>query len=572
MDFISTYVPAFVELTSDEIADCRDRLEAFSRTMFPELDTSPNTVLGDLILTPQAYQIAALEKGMDRFMSDLNLGNVAAGTIYNCDFVTEYLKNFAVNTITNLRSSGVIRMVFSRDKEYTLDRSTQFKFGEHIFSIYLPNLGNFEIKRVGDFVEDGINGTCLKDSGADAFFADIPVVGHDLSVTVQAGSSGLISTSAIPELGSITALVDFLPGTKEYSVSELAESTRKTIYAASMNTREGADRFLNDVCPFVDSCYAIISSDKEMLRDKRENPFGAASGKMDLYVRSAEYNFTETQSVRLVYNAFKKVYEGYFDYVGQPYYIDSVTHTALPNVANIEHTVVAVNTHGLGPIGAYTAYEKLYLIVPDQTTNGDSVFRPDVDATGAKYATFEVTYRTDPLFPAINTAVNNPDYKAINTDVLVKGFIPVIISKFNVQYTKKSGAVPDLKTAEAEIRSYIDGLGAPDAYSDAVIAKIMREAGVSYVVKTDVLANVQWTLGDYISSYGDTQLDTARQSALNGADANKAKSDTAITTSAGLRIKYPADGVLADEYACSIRNVRYYMLDTAVTFTEIEEM
>ena len=135
-DFISTYVPAFVELTAEEVSDCRERLATLFSTMFHDIDTAPNTVTGDLILTPQAYQIAALEKGMDRFMSDLDLGNVANGNVYNCDFVGKYLSNFAVANSTELRSSGVIRLVFTRESTYILDRGRQFKIGDYIFSIY----------------------------------------------------------------------------------------------------------------------------------------------------------------------------------------------------------------------------------------------------------------------------------------------------------------------------------------------------------------------------------------------------------------------------------------------------
>jgi hypothetical protein len=562
-DFISTYVPAFVELSSEEVADCRERLAAFFSTMFPDLDTSPNTVLGDLILTPQAFQVAALEKGMDRFMSDLNLGNVAANKVYNCDFVSDYLKNFSVVNEYELRSSGVIRMVFSKDTDYELDRGTQFKIGNYIFSIYLPNNGLFKIHKVGSEVPPEENGTVLIDGGGGYYFADVPVVGHTGDVEVNAGATASINV-IIKELGAANALVNFNKGIDTNSTAELAERARSTVYSASLNTRNGAIRYIESNCPFVESAYAIKNGDPEMLRGF--NSLGAAEGCMDVYVRSKSYAFEEEQVVRLYYDSTKKAFEGELHYTGQPYYIDSVTHNGpiSSQYGNLEHTITAVNTKGRGARGSYTKYEKLYITVPDQKIDGNSIFNPSVDSQNKTYADFIVNYHTDPLLPSIAATLDNPDYTPVNLSLQARGFIPIVIKKFNVRYVRKAGVVPDLETAEKEIRSYMDGLGAPDAYADSEISRIMGEAGVKYMAGIDVYATVQWSIGDRITPLNST----------NKEDAIPTKNNTTITSSQGLRIKYPGnDNVDASSmYACSIRNTRYYMLDSAVSFTEVKEM
>lgn len=565
-DFISTYVPAFVELTTEEVSDCRERLAVLFRTMFPDIDTAPNTVSGDLILTPQAYQIAALEKGMVRFMSDLDLGNVASGNIYNCDFVSRYLRNFAVINEYELRSSGVVRLVFTVDKQYTLDRGLQFRITDRIFSIYLPNNGPFTIYPVGTQVPPGENGVTLIDSGDSSYFADIPVVGHDGSdIEIDAGITVELSGDPIEYLGSANTLVPFNKGVDNNSLEALAERTRNTIYAASLNTRNGAIRYVKATCPFVDSAYAIVTGDPEMLRGF--NDIGAAEGCMDVYVRSKSYAFQEIQTVRLYYVEEAGEFAGEFHYTGQPYYIDSVSQVGLNSITyrNIEHTITAVNTDGLGARGAYTKSEKLFITVPDQKIDGNSLFLSHVDSTtGQRYADFIVTYHTDPLLPSITATLQNADYTPVNVSLQARGFIPVIIKKFNVRYVRKDGVVPDLVTAEQDIRSYIDGLGAPDAYADSEISRIMGEAGVKYMAGIDVYATVQWTLGDYITPLGSTDIE----------DAVPAKTNTTITTSSGLRLKYPGSGNIdaTSMYACSIRNTRYYMLDTAVSFTEVKEM
>jgi hypothetical protein len=55
-----------------------------------------------------------------------------------------------------------------------------------------------------------------------------------------------------------------------------------------------------------------------------------------------------------------------------------------------------------------------------------------------------VTYQTDPLFDAIAQTVDNKDYAPINVNIMTRGFIPVIISQFDVIYTKLPGVLPDL--------------------------------------------------------------------------------------------------------------------------------
>jgi hypothetical protein len=46
-----------------------------------------------------------------------------------------------------------------------------------------------------------------------------------------------------------------------------------------------------------------------------------------------------------------------------------------------------------------------------------------------------------------------------------------------------------------------------------------------------------------------------------------------ILSSAALRVSYPNRELnAADMYACSVRNVRYYALEGAVSFKEVKEM
>lgn len=560
INLIETYMPDFSELTQEELYDTRERLEQYIRVKFDDIDLDPNTVVGDLIISPQTYTIAALEKGLSRFTSDLDLGNVANDVIWNCDFVEQYLKNFGVDNTGELKPSGVIRLVFTENKTYILDRSVKFAFGSesNVFSAYLPNLGPYYILPVGSDREAGTNAVVLRDTGSDAYFADIPIVGDTgaLDTDILAGSSGLISVE-IPELSAVTALVDFDKGSDESSLPELAKRARTTIYSSSLNTRTGAIRYITSTCPFVESVYALHNGDKEMLRTFH-NPFGAASGCMDVYARSKSYEFMEEQVIRLTLELDEDeetpvAFTGDWEYVGQPYYIESITHPDSTS-PNLECTITSTNTAGLGALAAYSPQEKLHISVPYSEN-----YRVTIDSDGTQSTQFVIRYRTDPALRAIAQTVENADHRPVNTSILVRGFIPIIIKQFEVVYVREPGVLPELDTARDEIKAYLGGLGAPDAYSDGVIADIMKAAGVKYMVKINVIASIQWTVADKISNFTGEIVDVP------------ASPD--ILSSASLRVSYPNRELNADDmYACSIRNVRYYALEGAVSFKEVKEM
>ncbi len=561
LNFITTYVPDFSELTQEKLYETRERLTDYVQVKFDDIDLNPNTVIGDLIITPQTYTIAALETGLERFMSDLNLGNVANDIIWNCDFVSQYIKNFGVDTTASLKPSGVVRLVFTTSKIYTLDRGVKFNFGneDELFSIYLPNLGPFVIYPVDTTVPAGANGTSLKDSGSGVYFADVPLVGDtgELTTQIEAGTTGAISVE-IPELGSIAALGEFSAGIDGGTLPELAKRSRTTIYSASLNTRTGTIRYLDAICPFVESKYAILPGDKEMLRCYR-NIYGAAEGCMDVYVRSTQYEFTEEQTLRLFISDDGLYFEGDFDYTGQPYHIESLTHQD-SNLLNIPHSIISTNDKGLGALAAYTTYEKLRIKVSaDRNAAGNFIYSTEVDSAGRVYTDFRIKYQTDPMFASIAQTLANKDYVPVNTSILVRGFIPVIIYQFEVEYVREPGVIPLLNEASDKIKDYFGRLGAPDTYSDAEIARIMGEAGAKYVVRINVQARVQWSVGTKIMNYTGQEVDVP--------------STPEIISSAGLRVNYPARDLTADDmYACSVRNIRYYLQEGALTFKEIREI
>jgi hypothetical protein len=347
-----------------------------------------------------------------------------------------------------------------------------------------------------------------------------------------------------------------------------------------MNTRNSAARYVEVLCPFTEGVSAIKNGDRELLRDY-QNDTGIASGYVDLYVRSKSYDFTEEQTLKLYYNQAKDCFEGDFPYTGQIYHFESVTNTGTPEVADLPHVIISTNSKGLGALAAYTQYEKLRIVVKNAVLDGfagssamNSKYEVFTDE-GGDYALFTARYQTDPMLQTIAQTVTNPDNEAVNTSVLVRGFIPVIIDNFEVVYVKKPGVVPTLTEAEQDIKAYIATLSYDNAYSDAEIARIMEYAGVKYVKGVDVTARVQWSVADVISKYNGGQVlisDNDYARTYTSIPEQTARVD--IASSAGLRVMYPpasANITANDMFACSIRNIRYYLMVGAVKFREVVE-
>lgn len=607
LDFIHTYMPAAAELTQEEVYSVRERLSSYCLSIAPDVETNPNTVVGDLIISPQAYVIAAIEKGLIRLTDDLDLGNIAKGKIWNCDFVAKWLENFAISYASRLRASGVIRLTFTVNQRYVLDRHTRFTFGGNIFSLYLPNLGPYTIYRPGEELPAGENGTVLIDTGSDTYFADVVVLGEvieDLGVEAEVAAAeeeaeaeeeedvtateeteeeaeaeeeeqetfiaaGSIFTVSheIPGLDTAAALIDFDPGSEKISIQDLAKRARTTMHSASLNTRNGAIQYVTTICPFVEGVYATHNGDREMLRDF-DNPYGASIGCLDLYVRSKGYNYTEVQTLKLYLNDDETAFEGEFPYVGQPYHIESVTNANVQDIVNLEHTITsrftalpATGSEHPGAIAAYTPHEKLSISIPNMTDEyGDSLFQPTIDHDGKRYALFVITYQTDPMLQEICQTVENEDYRPINTSILVRGFIPVIIDQFEVVYVRDPGVLPDLETAFKRIKEYMGNLGAPDVYSEAEIAHIMHDCGVKYMKGVNVKARVQWVIGEKLEDRDGKVVDAL---------------PLEISSSDGLRVVYPAEPVSLkpkDMYVCSPRNIRYWYMEGALTFKEVRDI
>lgn len=574
LNFIDIYWPDPDELTSAQIAAARARLAAEVLRFDPEIDTRPNTPFGDLHLNNLARLLAADEVGHARFMSDLDLENVANGIIWNCDFVRAYLKNFAVVDQATLQSSGVVRLTFNADQAYTVDRRARYQFGGDTFSLRLPYPGPLELYPVGTTPPSNTNCRVLTQVDESAWAVDVAVVGT-MTTQVESGAAGA-TDYPIAELTAIVAQYDFESGLPPSGLPELARMARETHYAASLTARGPAARYLKKNFPDLRVVSPVMTGDAEMVRDVA-NPLGVGAGYVDAHIQSSGHAGADSHYLTLRYYPEEGHYIGELDLVNPPQRILSMVSAAEAGVPlGLGTAAVDIYSASTNPAdaplaqAAYTVYEKLWVAVAmPRDTAGEPRLTNTLDADGNETHRFLVTYEADPMLPVVTDDILSPSVRPQGVNVLVRGLVPVVIDDLLITYTRAPGVTMKLDAAKANILAYLRALGYPEVYSDSRVGDEMFYAGASDLVSVTCAAHVQWSVASKFLKVPATDP----RGGLAAADAvSVTAAAITISSSKGLIPSYqdPHLGTASQTY-CSVgpRNVGYIIADDALRFSEI---
>ena len=582
IDLITPYLPDAATITQAQLLDTRTRWVNYLQPMWPELDMRPSSVFGDLLLSPSAFQWGSAETAMSRFMSDLDLSNVAAGTIYSCDFVTKFLANFAPTDAVYIQSTGMLRLTFADGGGRTLDRSVQFLFGTDVFTMRLACPGPMNILPVGGIPAVNSNSVVLFQAGTSTYLADIPLTGA-MTTAILAGAAPSISVT-VAGLSAMSALADFSSGSPTAALPSLAQLTRSTFYSATPNTRGGTAMFISRQFPDLPGVSVTISGDvPEMIRDQT-GVLGFSDGWADIYA-SSDFVYTDTQIIRLNYDPTLQKFVGALLLPSIPKQIKSVIPTAAtgvtPSIAAGNMRIFAQSGQPSdlpGCQAAYTGKELLWLVVDQQFAPLTGAFliptASDATAPFQQYATFTVAYTTDPLLPTVRSTIEAADNAPLGVDVSVRGFIPALINNLTISYVRAAGTSVNLPQAQAEIATYLNGLTYPEIYSDARLYDSMFYAGAKDVVSIACSGGVQWSVANLILPAGTIDTTTTDGSAYILANYSSvlavAKQPHAISfsNSTSLRVSY-RDGSLTTFEAIGPRNTCYVIDPNTITFQEV---
>jgi hypothetical protein len=570
-DLITEYFPDIEELTSAQLAEARGLVVDYLQPHFPFQDMAPGSVFGDSYVSPAATFFAALTVSQNRFMSDLDLENVANGIVYSCTFVERYLGNFAVRDVTTLQSSGLVRLTFSADIPYTVNKGVKFSFGgADVFYPRLPSMAtdSFRILPSGSVPNTALNEVALSQTSLTTWAVDLPLTGK-MSATVARGAGGLASTVQA-ELIGIAAAVEFEYGLPPVSLPALAEIARRTAYAASVGSRNSTRAFVTSQWPETKVVSVVLSGDAEMQRSVPGTSLALAAPAVDVFFRSKRDYQQESQSVRLSYVPTLRAFRGKVSFLHRPSMIESVAPTAdldLP-MASVQIYSQVKEPRFPGSTGCGTTLEEFWIhVVPPVAANNVILVNRSSDEEG-QFAMFTVTYRADPLFEPVSAMLTSPDNAPVGLDLAVKAGPLIRVNLLKVGYRRKPGTTMALDTARTEIAAYVNGVGWPDLFSEAPIVESMYAAGAlrTQAVNYEAVLSVTAANARFAPSFVPTLY--------NDWDAigNVALPPTYdITAAADMRPDILVSGnsnEVAELYAISDRNVRYYLAPENIVFQE----
>jgi len=374
---ITDYLPKISEVPTELVSDVRSRLTAYLKTKeeFKDIDCRPNSVVGDLIISPLAHLVASLELGMNRITSDIDLANVAEGTIYNCDFVKQYLNNFGQGQVYEYPSTGIVQLTYSDPTSKILDYGTKFMFGADGGDNYIYELvgvtNNLKIKSPYEQIDlNNPDEKQLVKVSENKYVINLAVKGP-AGVGVNANTD---AATDVPHssLISAKALGDFDRGTLPENIMELANNVQKTYYSSSLNNRSGAVSFVMQTFPEARGVSPVINGDVEMTRDKT-NILGVKTGAMDIYIKSRDRYLVTEQEAKLVYDNDRDLWLGATDAIEPMLWVDSIRRVGSEEISVIENVYgKSLNTELCPDMsGSYSKFEKLGFEIREGVTSDD---------------------------------------------------------------------------------------------------------------------------------------------------------------------------------------------------------
>jgi hypothetical protein len=309
---ITSYADFTTEIDPTILQDVESRLRAVLKQKWPQLDTSPSCVFGNLFITPAARVVAMIEQATNCILSDLNLENALNGVVCDCDFIQTFLKGLGVSSLQEVNTTGMIRLNFTNDLPadiktgqacITFDQGELVLFeNTYVFSfiagnsptikIYGPN-ADINISKENNIYKLSKGEVTETDNGFEtlSYFVDIPVYGP-APAEVNAGSLGKIDENfgdpleddkkLIEYISSVVLVHDITPLQLPTTLEELIELTRTILPAASLTTRANSISYITHRFPSLKGVSMVLQQDvPEMQRSTTSitNPL------VDLYIK-----------------------------------------------------------------------------------------------------------------------------------------------------------------------------------------------------------------------------------------------------------------------------------------------
>jgi len=494
-DFLEFYYPKLSEVPPERIAAMRSAASTLIRTAYPGVDTGPNSVFGDLFVSPAAVGMASHEVAGNRLLSDMLAENIENGVVYNCDFATRFLLNYGIQDDDIQRSYGIIRLAFESEVPRELDRSTEFQVGDGIYRPYAPYAGPIELLAPGLLGTAGTNYLNYTFIGENSWAVDILVFGQ--AGQLATAGSGIEIDRQISGLVSGIALSNFLGGTSPSRIQELARRVRHNFHGRTPSTRSGATNLIHQQFPEITITGATVSGDYEQVRDS-VNPGQIAGGYLDLMVRSID-PIEDIVTIRLRQmngDNGELCYAGWMDLPETPIRLTGFANNGLELAPDIFS--VSLDPKAPGLTAAYGSSERLlvaFYITEDSLGNPN--IRAELDDDGV-YADFQIKYLFDPALKICQEFMRSDEHAPAGLSFYTRWFVPVEVSSMVVDFNRKAGMQLNLAAARRDILESFNSHRFETPAGAALVDGAMYYAGAHSVNEIELDSYIRYSVADKV--------------------------------------------------------------------------
>jgi hypothetical protein len=566
---IFDYMPSLADLSLEDVFSNRVKAEELIKEVFPDVDTSPNSVFGNTYLTPAAFFITAMEVAANKLRDDLDLETVFQQGANNEDFVRSFINNFSnFSFLGTKESTGVIRLTLTSDTLLELKEDTQFYFEgypENTLSINTAQEGDFYALPTYSKLGKYANERHLIYKDENEYTIDIPVKGV-VGEQFVAGEP-VLTNDDIPNLEGIVTVTEFLPASFAQSDDIYAQiaQLKTTNSDAGILSRKGTSSLIFKLFDVIDRVSVVRSGDKEMLRDGI-GTLGIGVNTLDIYIKTNPTLNYEEQSVLCPYFPDNQTFIINLKLPQTPLHIRSVTYTGNPSL-NLDYEVVSQSNDKKFPLLSANSSKKedIWLVIKMPFANGE----PQINVVDQDSANFTVDYGYDPKLMEVGSYFESPDNVPSAFSVNVKGFIPLAINNLNITYTPYSGQFFDVAEAKTAIAEYINGLAYPEVFLESAITEIVSFFGGKGVKNIEVKGAIEFGVADAVIAIDDP-LPTEDFDGFNNAKRYPETIEINSIKHMEIEVVDGKLGVLGEEtfFAVGKRNLTYRIDSSNITFVK----
>lgn len=468
------------DVEQTELRESEQTLVNMLRTKYQHLDLRIGTALRDLLVVPDSAIHAWFSALADeqRAVSSLKtlLERADAGEDVDSEDVDRILSNFNMAGTYGTSAKGVVRIVVSEPRMYTVSTETRFNTLSGI--TFVP-----ESTVVAE--EQPVSGETRLYKGSSNWYFFVPVVCSAVGVAgnISSGTS-LSPSSRFLSFVSATAYGDFSGGADVEDLHELKSRIPATLSSRGLLNRTAVEAVLRDRFDTSNNRIIGVSAvgygNPAQVRD-RHNPFGiGVGGRVDVYVRNFTAPYMVTLTKTFEYDQDSASYSCTIGASEAPG-MQSVQSVFQPDASGGSSYPYSVEFGGESVADTWHDFD----VSKGSTELAGTVWRNctvTVTDTGDTAPTkeFGVTVVCLPGISDIQDYLDDSSVRNVGSDFVVR--CPAICRvTVNVGCRYKYGTAFDVSTAKNAVVDYINSGGFVGRLTRSEVACVLRSAGATSV-------------------------------------------------------------------------------------------